>query len=227
VFTLSTVVPWGRSFDEYRRMFLLTEGDLRQTILGCADGPASFNVEASALGVRVVSADPLYKWTCAEIRGRIAATSASILEQTRENFDEFVWTDFASVDALGAARMRAMNRFLADYEEKPGASRYVAAALPALPFVDRAFDIVVCSHFLFLYTAQTTERFHLDAVDELCRVGTEVRIFPLLALGARPSPYVPVVVDHLRASGRQVTIEEVPYEFQRGGNQMLRCFRGG
>ena len=43
---------------EYRRMFRLTEGDLRQRILGCADGPASFNVEASALGVRVVSADP-------------------------------------------------------------------------------------------------------------------------------------------------------------------------
>jgi len=205
-------------------MFRLTADDLGQSILGCADGPASFNVEASARGVRVVSADPLYKWTVAEIRGRIAATSGDVLEQTRRNRDEFVWTEFESVDELAAVRMRAMNMFLGDYERLPGAGRYVAAALPTLPFADGAFDIVVCSHFLFLYTVQTTERFHLDAVDELCRVGREVRIFPLLALGATPSPYVPIVVDYLRASGRQASIESVPYEFQRGGNQMLRCF---
>ena len=223
MFTLNAVVPWGRSFDEYRRMFSLTDEDLRQTILGCADGPASFNVEALARNVKVISADPLYQWTAADIRRRVAATSADVLEQTRRNHDEFVWREFDSVDTLGAARMRAMDLFLADYEQKPGAGRYVAAALPALPFADGAFDIVVCSHFLFLYTAQTTERFHLESVDELCRVGRDVRIFPLLALGATPSPYVPAVVEHLSACGRKVSIEPVPYEFQRGGNQMLRC----
>jgi hypothetical protein len=227
VFTLSTVVPWGRSFAEYRRMFLLTEGDLRQTILGCADGPASFNVEASAQGARVVSVDPLYKWTASEIRDRIAATSADVLEQTRKNRHEFVWTEFESVDALAAERMRAMDLFLTDYQAEGAAGRYVAAALPALPFADGAFDIVVCSHFLFLYTVQTTEQFHLDAVDELCRVARDVRIFPLLALGSTPSPYVPVVVNHLRSVGRHVSIDAVPYEFQRDGNQMLRCLRGG
>ena len=78
--TINSAYPWGRSFDEYRRMFLLTDGDLRQTILGCADGPASFNVEASAQGARVVSVDPLYKWTASEIRDRIAATSAGVLD---------------------------------------------------------------------------------------------------------------------------------------------------
>ena len=39
MFTLDQVVPWGRSFDEYRRMFALTEEDLDQTIIGCGDGP--------------------------------------------------------------------------------------------------------------------------------------------------------------------------------------------
>jgi hypothetical protein len=28
MFTLDRVVPWGRSFDEYQRMFALTEADL-------------------------------------------------------------------------------------------------------------------------------------------------------------------------------------------------------
>lgn len=35
------VVPWGRSFDEYLQMFLLSEADLNKSIVGVADGPAS------------------------------------------------------------------------------------------------------------------------------------------------------------------------------------------
>ena len=59
MFTLDTVVPWGRSFDEYRRMFALGEAELRRRILGVADGPASFNAQATAggLSVEVVATD--------------------------------------------------------------------------------------------------------------------------------------------------------------------------
>jgi hypothetical protein len=32
-------------------------------------------------------------------------------------------------------------------------------------------------------------------------------------------------MDDLRASGYHATIEEVPYEFQRGGNEMMRIRR--
>jgi len=42
---LEKVVPFGRSMDEYRKMFALTDGDLDRKILGVADGPASFNAE--------------------------------------------------------------------------------------------------------------------------------------------------------------------------------------
>jgi len=49
MFTLDRVVPWGRSFDEYRHTFALSEVDLRSRILGCADGPAGFNAEASQM----------------------------------------------------------------------------------------------------------------------------------------------------------------------------------
>src|SRR5260370_30292561 len=47
---LHEVVPWGRSLDEYRAMFALSEGDLQGRLLGCGDGPASFNAELTALG---------------------------------------------------------------------------------------------------------------------------------------------------------------------------------
>ena len=52
MFTLDQVVPWGRSFDEYRAMFAMTDMDLTGRILGCGDGPASFNREATRQVVR-------------------------------------------------------------------------------------------------------------------------------------------------------------------------------
>ena len=59
MFTLDHIVPWGRSFDEYRRMFALSEADAQLRMLGCADGPASFNADATRQGASVVSCDPL------------------------------------------------------------------------------------------------------------------------------------------------------------------------
>ena len=39
-FTLDQVVPWGRSLDEYRRMFDMSERDMAANILGCGDRPS-------------------------------------------------------------------------------------------------------------------------------------------------------------------------------------------
>jgi uncharacterized small protein (DUF1192 family) len=116
VFTLDRVVPWGRSYDEYCRMFALTGDDLQSTILGCGDGPASFNAEATRRASRVVSCDPLSRFSVPEIRERIAETHDEILEQARRNAHEFVWTEIASVEALGRVRMSAMTAFLDDFE---------------------------------------------------------------------------------------------------------------
>jgi hypothetical protein len=76
-----------------------------------------------------------------------------------------------------------------------------------------------------LYTTQLGEGFHRAAILEMCRVAREVRIFPVLALGAVPSPLVELLVGELRSQGFVVSIEDVDYEFQRGGNQMMRIRR--
>jgi hypothetical protein len=55
----------------------------------------------------------------------------------------------------------------------------------------------------------------------MCRVAKEVRVFPLLALDAERSPHVDVLQQRLGAEGYTIRIDEVPYEFQRGGNQMM------
>lgn len=224
-FTLDQVVPWGRSFDEYRRMFALSENDLARRILSCGDGPASFNGEGRRRGVTVTSCDPLYQFDAGQIRQRIAATRAQILAQTRANRDQFVWTSIESVEELSRIRLAAMNVFLEDFVSHRG--RYVAAALPHLPFRERSFDLAVCSHFLFLYSMHFGEREHHHALREMCRVADEVRVFPLLALDGGLSPFVEPLVRALQHEHCTVSIETVPYEFQRGGNQMLRLRRAG
>ena len=56
-------------------------------------------------------------------------------------------------------------------------------------------------------------------------MGRDVRVFPLLELGSVPSRHVAAVADCLRSNGLNVQIEPVTYEFQRGGNLMMRVRR--
>lgn len=218
---LGEVVPWGRNAGEYIRMFDLTERDLGGRILGCGDGPASFNAEMSAEGRRVVSTDPIYAFSGEEIRARVDATYETVIGQVRARPERYVWREFANPDVLGAARLAAMARFLADYEQGKGEGRYVEGALPSLPFEPGSFDLALCSHLLFLYSEQLDAAFHMAAIEELLRVAREVRIFPLLALNGEPSPHLPFTIAGCEATGYRAEMRRVPYEFQAGGDTML------
>ncbi len=220
-----TVVPWGRSFDEYQRMFALTDKDLAQRIIGCGDGPASFNADMAQRGHPVVSFDPLYQWNAAQIQARIAVTYDNVIGQTRQNQAKFIWTSIRSLDELGQIRLSAMRKFLADLDQGKREGRYVAGELPGLPFANQAFELALCSHFLFMYSDNLSLAFHQQAIEAMLRVAQEVRIFPILTYNADPSPYVAPVMETLTQSGYQVSIETVPYEFQRGANEMLRIRR--
>lgn len=220
--TLQNVVPWGRNLQEYKTMFALSSDDLKAKILGCGDGPSSFNTEVTAQSGSVVSIDPVYQFTKDEIRQRILETAETVLEQVRQNRDIFVWSSIASIDELETIRMSAMTKFLDDYDQGREQQRYIEASLPNLPYQDNSFDLVLCSHFLFLYSEHFDLEFHTDAVLEMCRVGSEIRIFPLLDLKGNRSIYLEPLMEKLRDNGYQCTIETVDYEFQKGGNEMLK-----
>ena len=97
------------------------------------------------------------------------------------------------------------------------------ASLPDLPFDDGAFELALSSHLLFLYSEQLDLTFHIRALQEMLRVATEVRVFPLPATW-RDTVFRTSrgVVDVFRSRSADVTVEPVEYQFQRGGNRMLR-----
>jgi hypothetical protein len=224
-FSLSDVVPWGRNFEEYCSMFALSPADLSRRILGCGDGPASFNAVGTGLGCRIVSVDSIYQFSVSEIRLRIEQTTPVMVEQTRRNAQEFCWTRFHSVEDLLAARLSAMSQFLDDFAREGSGARYIAASLPSLPFHDSEFELALCSHFLFLYSEHFDAAFHIQSIVELARIAQEVRIFPLYELGTRPSRHLDAVIDGVRKGGLDAECIQVPYEFQKGADHMLRVGR--
>ena len=94
-------MPWGRSFKEYVRMFSLTDSDLGKRILGCGDGPASFNAAMRRQGKKVVSVDPLYQFAGEQIRGRVQEAYRTIMEQLEANQSAYTWTTIRSPQDLG------------------------------------------------------------------------------------------------------------------------------
>lgn len=220
--TIDQIVPWGRTLDEYVSMFGLTATEMELSILGCGDGPASFNSEMTQLGNRVMSVDPLYAFTRKQITDRIDATYDTIVGQLQQNDAGFVWDRFGDPLGLGRHRMGAMQTFLDDYEKGQAAGRYVQGNLPDLHFADGTFGLALCSHLLFLYSEQLSYDFHVGSICELCRVATEVRIYPLLDMNCQRSVHVDPIQNELRAAGYAVTETPVPYEFQQGATHMLK-----
>jgi hypothetical protein len=221
-FKLENVIPWGRSLNEYVRMFDLMPEEFSLKILDCAGGPASFNAEMTHQGYNVISCDPISQFSADEIAQRIEETYQTVIDGVKANREKYTWQDIPSPEELGKIRMPAMRQFLKDLPVGIQQGRYITSELPVLSFDTKQFDLALCSHFLFLYSDLLSLDFHLASIQELCRVAGEVRIFPLLNMSGKVSPVLPSVIKELAAQGYNVEIKRVPYEFQKGGNQLLR-----
>ncbi|WP_019991344.1 hypothetical protein [Rudanella lutea] len=220
-FELSNTVPWGRNLNEYRSMFRLTEEDLNKRIIGFGDGPASFNAQMTQLRKSVVSIDPIYRFTVAELEQRINQTKGIVMEQIKNNVDKFVWTKIRTLEELEAIRLAAMSHFLEDFEKGKQEFRYLDHELPArTTFEDLSFELGLSSHFLLLYS-QLGLDFHLSTLTEMLRLCKQVRIFPILNLNAEQSELLVHVMKRF-ALNFTVEIVNVEYQFQRNGNQMLQ-----
>jgi len=203
-------------------MFSLADAAFSGSILGCGDGPASFNAEATRKGCRVTSIDPIYYFDRECIATRISAVSDEIMEQIEKHRDDYVWNTIQSPDQLKNTRHAAMNDFLADFDSGLEQGRYIAGSAPELPFSEQQFDLALCSHFLFLYSEQFGYDSHLQSIRSLARVAKEVRIFPLYSMhDLKVSVHLKPILLKLEKEGLSTDIVPVNYEFLRGATEML------
>jgi SAM-dependent methyltransferase len=217
----------GRTYFEYLRMFGLDETVMQdRPVLDCAAGPSSFAAEALRYGHRVTACDPLYDFSAE----RLIAKGRNDIEHVFDKLDEvqhlYTWKYYRDKEEIISFRHAALGLFSRDYSKGLAEGRYVRAELPRLPFPDKSFPLVLCSHLLFLYGDRLDLEFHKDSLRELVRVSSgEVRLFPLQGLDAKPYPHMDEVFSFFEAENLNAEIVEAPFEFQRGSNRMMKMTR--
>jgi hypothetical protein len=211
----------ARSFDEYIAMFDLDAADLGRTILDCPGGAASFCAEARARGIAVTATDPVYAAAPRWLRQHAVDEAIRGNRHTAASVESFAWTFFTDIDDHLRKRTAAARSFGEHFGVSP--APYVAAALPSLPFRDQSFDLVLSSHFLFMYADRLDDDFHFQAAAEMLRVARrEVRIFPLVAdPGTDTSSLLQSLRRRLTDAGAKCEVRPSRYEFQLGGDKIL------
>lgn len=215
-----------RPLPAYRDMFLLDDHELLAgPILDCPAGASPFAAQVRARGGEVVSVDPAYA-APVELVARARADVARIVAWQRTHPDGFDWTYLGSPDAMGELWAAAVAEFAADFAID--STRYVAAALPRLPFRDNQFALTVSGFLLFVYPDLLDLDDHRDALLELARVTRgEVRVFPLHDTTGEPYTRLADLRRALRERGvaTEIRATDCSYAPQPGSDRMLVCRR--
>lgn len=217
----------GRTYFEYMRMFDLDETVFQEgPVLDCAAGPSSFAAEACSAGFRVTACDSLYELPVEHLLAKGKKDIEHVFDKLDEVRHLYTWKYYRDKDEIISFRHASLDLFSQDFSDGFAEGRYVRAELPHLPFPDRTFSLVLASHFLFLYGDRLDFEFHQACLRELVRVSSgEVRIFPLQGLDAKPYPHMAALTALLNREGIKAEIAEVPFEFQRGSNKVMRLRR--
>jgi SAM-dependent methyltransferase len=220
---LPAVSFFGRTLNEYARFFMLDPAALRRrVVLDVAAGPSSFTAEAVRRGIEAVAVDPLYDHPATELAAQVERDYSRMFAQMRAKQRLFRFKAFRSFAEAERDRRAAASGFLADYEGNVRHGRYVRGALPLLPFLDGAFDLVLCAHLLFIYSARFDFGWHLAACLELARVSAgEVRIHPVCGADGRPYTELGRLRRELALRGVESVLVRVDYEFFAGSDRML------
>lgn len=220
---IPSVAFFGRTLAEYAQFFALDVDALDGlAVLDVAAGPSSFTAEACRRGADAVAVDPLYGCTPEALSTHVQIDYQRVLGQMRAKPELLTFRSFGSLEEAELSRRTAAERFLADYTQHFVHNRYLGAALPHLPFLDGAFDLVLCAHLLFVYAKRFDFQFHLEACRELLRVSSgEVRIHPLVDLGGRPYYELDELRSALELEGISSEVLTINYEFFKGTDSTL------
>jgi hypothetical protein len=221
---LDRVVLLGRTFDEYRRYFLLQPEELAgKTVLDVAGGVSSFCAEANTRDIHVTSFDPIYSLPWEKIVERSEPDLESVYRAIG-SVPTYRWSYYKNPKYMRELRQRASTIFLSDYKAHP--EHYVSGELPRLPFEGRSFDLTLVSYFLFAYEDQLSYELHRDSILEIMRVTRgEVRIYPTVSFEAQRSKYI----SRLKSDPalEKFDLEEIKtdFEFLVNSNSFLRVRR--
>lgn len=216
-----------RSFDEYKMMFDLTDDVLGHgSIVDIASGASSFTAEACRAGYEARAVDPTYGLSPELLRSQgkqEIATSTEKLNAVKAQYD---WSYYGSIEAHRANRERSLQRFYEHYQHDKMSSGgcYVEGAFPKLPFADESQQLILCSHFLFLYHDQYDYDFHRSAIDEMvriCSAGGQIRIYPLMTLRFEPYPHLNQLLEEVRRRGAKAHLHASRLPFIPGSSQLL------
>lgn len=222
-FQLKQVAFFGRTLAEYLEMFSLdleALGGLK--ILDVASGPGSFVAEALAVGFDATGCDPMYAQDADTIAAQGKADIDSCREQIRRNPGVLAYRD---IEKFYGDKYAALEKFAADFRHRRGEGRYVAGALPSLPFPDRAFDLVLSANFLMIYAPLADGgmhdggdfglAFHTRAFRELARVARrELHVAGMhtWTQPPKPHPYCEPVTRVLEEAGFAVKLVPTDYD---------------
>jgi len=204
--------PGPATLDDYCRIFALEPAGLRgRAVLEVAAGLSTFALECARRGVDAAAVDPLYGEAPSALAARIRRA------------DRPLFTPAGDRDGSSTASFR----FLADYEANCRHGRYRRGALPALPFLDGAFHLVVCRRLLFSGDPRFDFEWHVNACAELMRVSSgEVRVHPLGSAAGRPYPALHRLRRELRARGIMARTVTTRPGFVTPGANLLVLTRG-
>ncbi len=221
---LDRVVLLGRTFEEYRRYFLLDPDDLAgKRVLDVAGGVSSFCAEANELGIIVTSFDPIYSLPPEKIMERSEPDLESVYREIGR-VPTYRWDFYKNPEYMRALRKRASTIFLLDYKTHP--ERYVAGELPRLRFAEDEFDLTLVSYFLFAYQDRLDYEFHRKSVLEIMRVTRdEARIYPTVTFEAQPSKYIPMLRSDPVLQRFEFTETKTDFEFLVNSNSFLKVTR--
>ena len=214
----------GRTWKEYMKMFNLELENLSELkILDCASGASSFRAHSAENGVDVTAVDLMYCQNADDLCVKCNEHLKILVESLKKIENKFVWKFFSDPDELQHNRNNACKEFISDYINNKG-KNYIPADIKNLPFNDECYDLVLCSHLLFIYDHRLDYEFHLKAVLEMLRVSKgELRIYPLVRNHGVKSEFVERIMNDV--PDVKMEIVSVDYEFRKESNEMLRIVK--
>lgn len=225
-YRLRNLVPWGRNYDEYTKMFGLSEDELHAKIAGFADGPASFNAEHCHQGGRVVSFDPIYRYSVDKVKLCLQEAKRLMFEHICKNTCLDESTAAINIDELEKHHTGATQTFLDDYEKGKAEGRYIDHEMPfRIPFPDNSFDLGLSSHFLMLYP-KLGINFHIQAMEEMLRLCHEIRLFPTVDTTGKHTGLTDKLIGHF-CDDYKVTLQKTACHYMNGANEMLVICKKG